>query len=103
MVEITVKLKEDIYRHLKELSVISGRDVKNIVEDIIQGNIRSRREKEASRLFSDGKITFTEACELAAATPSEMTGILLKHGVKFGSERLMPSDIGLKNLRERFR
>jgi hypothetical protein len=60
------------------------------------------KERIASEMFKEGKISFLESCEMVKAKPSEIIGILIKNGVKIGSE-LVPSDIGLKNLREYWR
>ena len=56
----------------------------------------------ACKLFKEGKISILEACDMLKVTPSEMIGVLIKNKVGIGSERLIPSDVGLRNLRDNF-
>ena len=102
MQEVTLKLGAEDYEYLKLLEKRRKEKINVLVQDLFHRVITEEKEKMACKLFKEGKISILEACNMLKVTPSEMIGILIKNRVRIGSERLIPSDIGLKNLRERF-
>ena len=102
MQEVTLKVGAEDYEYLKLLEKRRKENINVLVQDLFHRFIIGEKEKTACNLFKEGKISILEACDMLKVTPSEMIGILIKNKVEIGSERLSPSDIGLRNLRESF-
>jgi len=99
MKAIELKITDEDYEYLKWLEEKEEEELPTLAKKLLHRIIKANKERIASEMFGEGKISFLEGCEMVKAAPSEMIGILIKNGVKIGSE-MIPPDIGLKNLRE---
>ena len=99
MKAIELKITDEDYEYLRWLEEKEEEELPTLAKKLLHRIIKANKERIASEMFGEGKISFLESCEMVKAAPSEMIGILIKNGVKIGSE-LIPPDIGLKNLRE---
>ena len=99
MKAIELKITDEDYEYLKWMEEKEEEELPTLAKKLLHRIIKANKERIASEMFGEGKISFLEGCEMVKATPSEMIGILIKNGVKIGSE-LIPPDMGLKNLRE---
>ena len=99
MKAIELKITDEDYEYLRWLEEKEEEELPTLAKKLLHRSIKANKERIASEMFGEGKISFLESCEMVKAAPSEMIGILIKNGVKIGSE-MIPSDIGLKNLRE---
>ena len=99
MKAIELKITDEDYEYLRWLEGKEEEEIPTLAKKLLHRIIKANKERVASEMFGEGKISFLEGCEMVKAAPSEMIGILIKNGVKIGSE-FIPPDIGLKNLRE---
>ncbi len=99
MKAIEMKIADDDYEYLRWLGEKEDEKLSILAKKLFHRSIKENKERIVSEMFGKGELSFLESCKMVKATPSEMIGILIKNNVKIGSA-LMPSDIGLKNLRE---
>lgn len=80
--QISMRLKEENYESIKELSKFEhlGRSI--ILRQALEIGLERLKKETAINLYRDGKLTLSEASQLAELGAEEMMEELIKHGIK---------------------
>lgn len=82
MKNVSVRLKKDFVKEAEQLAELESVDKSIILREALEKGIAELRLETAIKLFSKGKVTTSEAAEIAGLSVGEMMDRLVERGLK---------------------
>ena len=88
---LAVRIPEEIEKEIKEVIEREGLDKATVVRTLLELGIREWRKRTALELLRNGKVTFTEAAEIAKLSLWEFADLVKQRNIEW--VRYMPEEI----------
>ena len=82
MKNISIRLKEDFMKEAKRLAKLEMVDKSTIIREALEKGFAEIKLEIAIEMFSKGKISTTEAAEIAELSVGEMMDELVRRGIR---------------------
>jgi len=81
MKNITIRVKDDMYREIEELTILDKSDKSTVVRLLLAKGLQERKKQRALELYRSGKCTLWKAAQIAGISLREMIDLAKSEGI----------------------
>ncbi|MHA1263636.1 MAG: UPF0175 family protein [Candidatus Helarchaeota archaeon] len=81
MKNITIRVKEDMYREIEELTILDKSDKSTVVRQLLAKGLQERKKQRGLELYRRRKCTLWKATQIAGISLREMIDLAKSEGI----------------------